>query len=124
MTPLAANDEINDLIQVPTGAKGWMKLNLNQAEFYLVNCSPALRKHLEVPVKDQTLGVPDPISIKIQSLHSLALASWFFQLHRNLPVFTLLKQSLCWMEVSRNLGYFLVTKRFTINFSAIFARLD
>ncbi|CEG47928.1 uncharacterized protein PHALS_05251 [Plasmopara halstedii] len=34
MTPFAANDEINNLIQ-----------------------------RLEVPVKDQTLGIPDPISM-------------------------------------------------------------
>ncbi|KAL8014857.1 hypothetical protein Plhal710r2_c033g0121871 [Plasmopara halstedii] len=32
MTPFAANDKKNNLIQVPTGAKGWMKLNLNQTD--------------------------------------------------------------------------------------------
>ncbi|KAL8014879.1 hypothetical protein Plhal710r2_c033g0122091 [Plasmopara halstedii] len=78
MTPFAANDEINNLIQVPTGAKGWMKLNLNQTD----------------------------ISGQLFSCLTEAFRSSF---------------SLCWMEVSRNLGYFFVTKRFTLNFSAIFA---
>ncbi|CEG39868.1 metalloprotease family [Plasmopara halstedii] len=107
MTPLAASDEINKLIQVPTGANGWVKLNPNQTGFYLVNYSPALWKRLEVPVKEQTLGVPDRISL-LNSVFTFARAGILA-----LPValdFTSAyigeTVSTCWKEISRNMGYY------------------
>ncbi|KAG6959549.1 hypothetical protein JG687_00008742 [Phytophthora cactorum] len=106
-TPFEAGDEINKQIQVPAGPKGWIKLNPNQAGFYLVNYSPALWKCLEIPVKEQLLGVPDRVSL-LNSVFTFARAGVL-----DLPValdFTNAyvdeSASLCWKEISRNLGYY------------------
>ncbi|OWZ08715.1 Metalloprotease [Phytophthora megakarya] len=106
-TPLEAGDEINKEIQVPTGLTGWIKLNPNQAGFYLVNYSPTLWKRLEIPVKEQLLGVPDRVSL-LNSVFTFARAGVL-----DLPValdFTSAyideSASLCWKEISRNMGYY------------------
>ncbi|ETP29338.1 hypothetical protein F442_21503 [Phytophthora nicotianae P10297] len=106
-TPYEAGDEINKQIQVPTGPKGWIKLNPNQAGFYLVNYSPALWKRLEIPVKEQLLDVPDRVSL-LNSVFAFARAGVL-----GLPValdFTNAyvdeSASLCWKEISRNMGYY------------------
>ncbi|KAE8884831.1 Puromycin-sensitive aminopeptidase [Phytophthora fragariae] len=106
-TPLAAGDEINQHIQVPADPKGWIKLNPNQASFYLVNYSPALWKRLEIPVKEQLFGVPDRVSL-LSSVFTFARAGVL-----DLPValdFTNAYvdeyASLCWKEISRNMGYY------------------
>ncbi|KAG6622181.1 Puromycin-sensitive aminopeptidase [Phytophthora cinnamomi] len=106
-TPLGAGDTINKEIQLPTGPKGWIKLNPNQASFYLVNYSPALWKRLEIPVKEQLFGVPDRVSL-LNSVFTFARAGVL-----ELPValdFTSAYvdeyASLCWKEISRNMGYY------------------
>ncbi|CAI5746838.1 unnamed protein product [Peronospora destructor] len=107
ITPLAAGDDINNKIQVPAGLEGWIKLNPNQASFYLVNYSPTLWKRLELPVKEQLLGVPDRVSL-LNSVFAFARAGVL-----GLPValdFTSAyvdeSASLCWKEISRNMGYY------------------
>ncbi|KAL4094675.1 hypothetical protein PRIC1_010333 [Phytophthora ramorum] len=106
-TPLAAGDEINKQIQVPAEPKGWIKLNPNQASFYLVNYSPALWKRLEIPVKEQLLGVPDRVSL-LNSVFTFARGGVL-----ELPValdftnsYVDESASLCWKEISRNMGYY------------------
>jgi len=106
-TPLAAGDDINKQIQVPAGPEGWIKLNPNQAGFYLVNYSPALWKRLELPVKEQLFGAPDRVSL-LNSVFTFARAGVL-----DLPValdFTNAyvdeAASLCWKEISRNMGYY------------------
>ncbi|KAF1783937.1 ERAP1-like C-terminal domain [Phytophthora cactorum] len=93
-TPFEAGDEINKQIQVPAGPKGWIKLNPNQA---------ASRD----PVKKQLLGVPDRVSL-LNSVFTFARAGVL-----DLPAaldFTNAyvdeSASLCWKEISRNLGYY------------------
>ncbi|POM68894.1 Metalloprotease family M01 [Phytophthora palmivora] len=107
ITPLEAGNEINKEIQIPAGLNGWIKLNPNQAGFYLVNYSPALWKRLEIPVKEQLLGVPDRVSL-LNSVFTFARAGVL-----DLPValdFTSAyvdeSASLCWKEISRNMGYY------------------
>ncbi|KAG1710221.1 hypothetical protein DVH05_017225 [Phytophthora capsici] len=106
-TPFAAGDEINKQIQVPAGPKGWIKLNPNQAGFYLVNYSPELWKRLEIPVREKLLDVPDRVSL-LSSVFTFARAGVL-----DLPValdFTSAyvdeSASLCWKEISRNMGYY------------------
>ncbi|CAH0518322.1 unnamed protein product [Peronospora belbahrii] len=106
-TPLAAGDDINKQIQVPPGLNGWIKLNPRQASYYLVNYSPALWNRLKIPVKEQLLGVPDRVSL-LNSVFAFARAGVL-----SLPValdFTNAyvdeSASLCWKEISRNMGYY------------------
>ncbi|GMF48499.1 unnamed protein product [Phytophthora fragariaefolia] len=106
-TPFVAGDDINKQIQVSADPKGWIKLNPNQASFYLVNYSPALWKRLEVPVKEQLFGVPDRVGL-LSSVFTFARAGVL-----DLPValdFTSAYvdeyASLCWKEISRNMAYY------------------
>jgi puromycin-sensitive aminopeptidase len=106
-TPLAAGDAINRQIHVPAGPKGWIKLNPNQAGFYLVNYSPALGKRFETPVKEQLFGALDRVSF-LNSVFTFARAGVL-----DLPValdFTCAyvdeSASLCWKEISRDMGYY------------------
>ncbi|KAF4318562.1 hypothetical protein BBO99_00007277 [Phytophthora kernoviae] len=106
-TPLAAGDEINKQIQVPGGPKGWIKLNPNQASYYLVNYSPALWKRLQIPVKEQLLGVPDRVSL-LNSVFTFARTG-VLELSVALDFTSSYldeSASLCWKEISRNLGYY------------------
>ncbi|CAI5716348.1 unnamed protein product [Hyaloperonospora brassicae] len=106
-TPLVAGEDINSQIEVPAGPEGWIMLNPNQTGFYLVNYAPALWKRLELPVTNQLLGVPDRVSL-LNSAFALARAGVlrlpvaldFTGAYVNEPA------SLCWKEISRNMGYY------------------
>ncbi|KAF1783069.1 ERAP1-like C-terminal domain [Phytophthora cactorum] len=104
-TPFEAGDEINKQIQVPAGPKGWIKLNPNQAGFYLVNYSPALWKRLEIPVKKQLLGVPDRVSL-LNSVFTFARAGvldlpvlWTLQTPAKLQVLDWAVENVAWQYV-------------------------
>ncbi|TDH66031.1 uncharacterized protein CCR75_001396 [Bremia lactucae] len=106
-TPLAAGDAINKQIQVPKGPKGWIKLNPNQASFYLVNYSPALWKRLEMPIKERLLEVSDRVGL-LNSVFTFARAG-VLDLSVALDytsAFLDESASLCWKEISRNMGYY------------------
>uniref|UniRef100_A0AAV1UTA9 Aminopeptidase n=1 Tax=Peronospora matthiolae TaxID=2874970 RepID=A0AAV1UTA9_9STRA len=106
-TPLVAGDDINSQINVPAGPKGWIKLNPNQTGFYLVNYSPALWKRLEIPVKERLLGVPDRVSL-LNSVFAFA-RSGVLSLPDALDFTSAYVDetaSLCWKEISRNMGYY------------------
>ncbi|KAI9918988.1 hypothetical protein PsorP6_011799 [Peronosclerospora sorghi] len=106
-TPLVASDAMNEQVRVPAGLKGWVKLNPNQTGFYLVNYSPALWKRLQLPVKEQLLGVPDRVSL-LNSAFAFARSGL---LHLSVALdFTSAyvdeSASLCWKEISHNMAYY------------------
>lgn len=105
-TPLGAPQEVNQQIQLPSPT-GWIKLNPNQASFFLVNYPPALWKRLHSPVQDLTFGVVDRVSL-LNNIFALARAGVldvpqaldFTSAYINEPEF------LCWKEISVKLAYY------------------
>jgi puromycin-sensitive aminopeptidase len=106
VTPYVAREEINERVRsvVPAGST-WVKLNPNQASFYLVNYPPAMWKQLQAPVKALTLNAVDRVSL-ISSVYTLASAGVlpvsdaldFTAAYVNEP------DHLCWKQISSSLA--------------------
>ncbi|GLE10782.1 hypothetical protein PINS_up023022 [Pythium insidiosum] len=103
-TPIAAPAELNAKLTSAANGASWIKLNPNQSSFYLVNYPPAMWKQLQEPVRNQTLGVVDRMSLLHTAFTlagvgvlSVADALDFAAAYRDEPEF------LCWKELSSHL---------------------
>ncbi|KAL4154685.1 hypothetical protein PRNP1_006801 [Phytophthora ramorum] len=95
-------------LRAPAGTDGsWIKLNADQAGFFLVNYSPEGWKRLQQPVREKTLGPVDRMSL-LNSIFAFARSG-------ELPVSRALDFSfayaeepehLCWKEISSNLRFY------------------
>jgi puromycin-sensitive aminopeptidase len=90
-----------------TDSSSWIKLNANQAGFFLVNYSPEGWKRLQTPVREKVLGPVDRMSL-LNSIFAFARSG-------ELPVSRALDFSfayaeepehLCWKEISSNLRFY------------------
>ncbi|KAG7376581.1 hypothetical protein PHYPSEUDO_013119 [Phytophthora pseudosyringae] len=94
-------------LQAPADSSSWIKLNANQAGFFLVNYSPEGWKRLQQPVREKSLGPVDRMSL-LNSIFAFARSG-------ELPVTRALDFSfayaeepehLCWKEISSNLRFY------------------
>ncbi|KAG2785750.1 Puromycin-sensitive aminopeptidase [Phytophthora cactorum] len=106
-TSKEATAALADKLRAPGDASSWIKLNANQAGFFLVNYSPEGWKRLQQPVHEQTLGAVDRMSL-LNSIFAFARSG-------ELPVTRALDFSfayaeepehLCWKEISSNLRFY------------------
>ncbi|TYZ58574.1 hypothetical protein PybrP1_009954 [[Pythium] brassicae (nom. inval.)] len=106
-TPVAADAATAAKLVRPTGAGAWIKVNPNQAGFYLVNYSARGWDALRQPVQDRVFGTVDRMSL-LNSVFAFARSGV-------LPVAQALDFSnayaaepepLCWKEISANLGFY------------------
>ncbi|KAG1711335.1 hypothetical protein DVH05_008588 [Phytophthora capsici] len=94
-------------LRAPSAPSSWIKLNANQAGFFLVNYSSEGWKRLQQPVREKALGAVDRMSL-LNSIFAFARSG-------ELPVTRALDFSfayaeepehLCWKEISSNLRFY------------------
>ncbi|DAZ94646.1 TPA: hypothetical protein N0F65_010733 [Lagenidium giganteum] len=104
-TPLLADEAVNAQLIVPSDANGWIKLNYDQAGYYLVNYPSEMWKKLQAPIKSKTFSVVDRLSL-LNSIYSLA-GSGIVPVSEALDftgAFEDESEHLCWREISQNLS--------------------
>ncbi|POM66252.1 Puromycin-sensitive aminopeptidase, partial [Phytophthora palmivora] len=105
----SSSDALAAKLRAPASTDGssWIKLNANQAGFFLVNYSKEGWKRLQQPVREKTLGPVDRMSL-LNSIFTFARSG-------ELPVTRALDFSfayadepehLCWKEISSNLRFY------------------
>ncbi|EEY64340.1 puromycin-sensitive aminopeptidase, putative [Phytophthora infestans T30-4] len=102
-----ATAALADKLRARADTSSWIKLNANQAGFFLVNYSPEGWKRLQQPVREKMLGAVDRMSL-LNSIFAFARSG-------ELPVTRALDFSfayaeepehLCWKEISSNLRFY------------------
>ncbi|TDH69008.1 hypothetical protein CCR75_006807 [Bremia lactucae] len=102
-----ATAALSSKLLAPINSSSWIKLNANQAGFYLVNYSPQAWKSLQVPVREKILGVVDRMSL-LNSIFAFARSG-------ELPLTCALdfsfaykdeSEHLCWKELSSHLRFY------------------